>query len=290
MAAQAARPALESAFRQFRPLLAKAGPLLLTIVSGSLAERRRRRALLWALGVSLALHVVGMLLIERSVGALGAAAPGPGVRLSARLAAPTALLPAAHAADSADAAELRALPAAASARQAARAGEALSDDGLAVPGQPRPAAPLPAVASLPPPRAVDERPAAEYLRPPVPSVAALLLDEPLIELPARRSDEAPAAGRVELRIFVGPGGAVEGVDVLDSSLPPAYGEAAVAAFSSLRFRPAEVAGTAVRSELRFEVVFDDRDEGSSHASDRASGRDFARRQGATEQGALPATR
>ena len=49
-------------------------------------------------------------------------------------------------------------------------------------------------------------------------------------------------------------------------------EAAVAAFSRLRFRPGEIQGVAVSSESRFEVAFNVREVGSSHATDRGAGR------------------
>jgi len=101
-----------------------------------------------------------------------------------------------------------------------------------------------------------------------PAVAAVPLDEPAIEPPGDSAGHALPGGKVVLRVFLAADGALDRVEVASSSLPPAYDQAAVAAFSRVRFRPGEIQGVAVSSESRFEVGFDDGDPGSSHASDR----------------------
>ena len=103
------------------------------------------------------------------------------------------------------------------------------------------------------------------------SVPPQLQDEPLLQLPPDHGGAAPAAGKLVLRIFVGASGAVERVEVASSSLPPAFDEAALAAFSRVHFRPGEIEGVAVTSETRFEVVFDGSELGRSHSTDRGVG-------------------
>ncbi|WP_291991969.1 TonB family protein [Candidatus Accumulibacter sp. ACC003] len=97
--------------------------------------------------------------------------------------------------------------------------------------------------------------------------AAELRDEPPIVTPP---NEAPASGKLVLRVLLGAGGAVDRIEVSRSSLPPAYDAAVVSAFTGLRFRPGEIDGMPVRSEARFEIAFDADEIGSSHAAGRSA--------------------
>ncbi|MQM30527.1 MAG: hypothetical protein CRU78_08305 [Candidatus Accumulibacter phosphatis] len=142
----------------------------------------------------------------------------------------------------------------------------VSADGLAARGQRLLAASVPPYPVQPLPAELSAGP--RYFRRSELTVAAVPLDEPAIEPPGDSAGHALPGGKVVLRVFLAADGALDRVEVASSSLPPAYDQAAVAAFSRVRFRPGEIQGVAVSSESRFEVGFDDGDPGSSHASDR----------------------
>lgn len=96
------------------------------------------------------------------------------------------------------------------------------------------------------------------------TVAPRLQEEPALDFPDSVAGGAPRAGKLVLRVLVGFGGAVDRVEISQSSLPTEYEEAAVAAVAAVRFRPGELEGVPVSSETRFEIVFDPSMSGSSH--------------------------
>ncbi|MEF8719389.1 MAG: TonB family protein [Candidatus Accumulibacter necessarius] len=79
------------------------------------------------------------------------------------------------------------------------------------------------------------------------TVPPVLQDAPRLQFPDGERCAA-GRGRVLLRVFLGVGGAVEGIEVLSSDPPSVFDEAAVAAFANLRFRPGEIEGVAVTSQ------------------------------------------
>ncbi|EXI73961.1 MAG: hypothetical protein AW07_02099 [Candidatus Accumulibacter sp. SK-11] len=263
-------------------------------VPGSALEQEQRIRLRWSLVASLLLHLLLWSVLEPFSGAVGrSGAQPPTTGLQATLRMP--LAPAAAATPEATADASLALPegpAAADPPPATAAGDeaapAAADRQVpaAAPalvvalGERRLAAERPpylaSVLALPPATGTWYFPRRELTLPPV------LLDEPLLRPPADSS--SLLRGRVLLRVLVAADGAVDRVEVLGSSLPADYGEAAVAAFARLRFRPGEIEGVAVSSEARFEVDFDEAAAGSSHASDRISIRAAQRPRG----NALPA--
>lgn len=127
-------------------------------------------------------------------------------------------------------------------------------------------------------------PRAELTRPPA------LESEPVLSGSDHAGSAGPARGKVVLRVLVGADGAVERVEVERSDLPAAVAEAAVAAFSRVRFRPGEIEGVAVTSEARFAVDFDVDEFGSSKASDRSGVRELRSRGGAAAAQTSPAGR
>lgn len=96
------------------------------------------------------------------------------------------------------------------------------------------------------------------------TVPPALEDEPVILAPEERAGDASSTGKTVLRVFVGADGSVDRIEVASSNLPLAYDAAAVAGFSRARFRPGEIAGVAVGSELRFEIAFEDGESGASN--------------------------
>ncbi|WP_300334135.1 hypothetical protein [Accumulibacter sp.] len=96
------------------------------------------------------------------------------------------------------------------------------------------------------------------------SVQPRLLDEPALSFPDSVAGGAPRAGKIVLRIFIAAGGAVDRVEISQSSLPSEYAEVAAAAFAAVRFRPGELEGVPVNSEMRVEVVLDTMVSGGSH--------------------------
>jgi TonB family protein len=251
-----------------------------------------------ALGLSLALHLGGLAALRCVVGAAADVASPPAAgraatAISAVLLAPLqepgreGPQPASEAPAGRAAEEVRAAGAAPGSG-AGSAGSAGSESGASADASkappPPPSPPLLSaerlaargqrlLAASMPPYLVQPMPAELsaglwYFRRSELTVAAVPLDEPAIEPPDDSAGHALRGGKVVLRVFLAADGAVDRVEVASSNLPPAYDEAAVAAFSRLRFRPGEIQGVAVSSESRFEVGFDAGDPGSSHASDR----------------------
>lgn len=276
----------------------------MSVSSDKRAEWPGRQKLRLALGVSLVLHLGGLATLQRVFGS----APGVAAALAAEGAAMNAVLLGPHRPGKAAPQPATGAPAgqetdeltpasaasAASIAAAAESGTMASGSKARLPTErvnessvpPASAERLAALgqrllaAYVPPylaqPFAPERSAGPWYFRRAELSVGAMPLDEPSIEPPADGASNAPRAGKVVLRVFLAADGAVEGIEVASSSLPAAYGDAAVAAFSRLRFRPGEIEGVAVSSESRFEVAFDAFESGSSHATDRGAGRELLR--------------
>jgi TonB family protein len=231
------------------------------VLSGTSAAQRRRQRLLWALLVSLWLHLlvsavplripdtVGEAVSGRAASALAATlrgAFGQGESLASR--------PTPSAAKHAAGAE--GPPA------AARAADSPEPAALvAGRGQRRLAADIPPY--LLEPWVVNAPLAGWYFSRAELTVPPVLQDAPRLQFPDNPSGALASRGRVLLRVFLGVSGAVEGIEVLSSDPPSVFDEAAVAAFANLRFRPGEIEGVAVTSQTAFEVHFDDSESGSS---------------------------
>ncbi|WP_374682004.1 TonB family protein [Accumulibacter sp.] len=261
-----------------------------SVFSDSLAGWPGRRQLPLALGASLLLHLGALAVLQRTLGpaadvapVLGsAAAVTSGVLVTLRGSAKQGTQDIAGAPDGSpgnEATEAGATRAAGeegtmagegseqpAATQSVESPVAASAARLVARGQRRLAESLPPYPAQPFVPASPTGPA--YFRASELTVAAALLDEPLINPPADGAGDALLGGKVVLSVFLAADGAVARVEVASSSLPPAYGDAAVAAFSRLRFRPGEIQGVAVSSESRYEVEFKGGEAGSSHASDR----------------------
>ncbi len=212
-----------------------------------------------ALLTSLLLHLLAVLLLQQAVGTAATGQPeSAAVRVTLRAAdgqqAPVSV-----------AAELPTLPPADPPPAAARA-PAASEALLATLGERRLAAYVPPYLAT----VLNVPQGAWYFSRAELSVPPQLQDEPLLQSPPDAAGSAaPVTGKLVLRVFVGAAGAVERVEVASSSLPPAFEEAVVAAFSRVRFRPGEIEGVAVTSETHFELMFDAGELGRSHATDRA---------------------
>lgn len=260
MARNRSFPAVESCFRRFRhPSSVYPVHFSMVVFPGSAAEREQRRRLLAALLVSLLAHLLVAAILPRAVGTAGEGLPRSDavlVTLRGAVSQQAALASPAESVSHSDE------PAAA---------EAASDDLperealLMTLGERRLAAHRPPYLAEPSVLGVAAGSwyfsRSELTRPPA------LLDEAQVQLPALadNADRAAApSGRLVLRVLVGAGGEVDRVEVASSTLPPAFAESAVAAFSQVRFRPGEIEGVAVSSEARFEIVFDGKEAGSSH--------------------------
>jgi TonB family protein len=232
------------------------------VLSGTSAAQRRRERLLWALLVSLWLHLLVSAVPLRIPDTVGEAASGPeapalaatlqgafgqGESLASRLTPPAAK----------HVARAEGRPA------AARAADSPEPAALvAARGQRRLAADIPPY--LLEPLVVNAPLAGWYFSRAELTVPPVLQDAPRLQFP---DGAAAGRGRVLLRVFLGVSGAVEGIEVLSSDPPSVFDEAAVAAFANLRFRPGEIEGVAVTSQTAFEVHFDDSESGSSADSE-----------------------
>ncbi len=65
------------------------------------------------------------------------------------------------------------------------------------------------------------------------------------------------SGKVTIRIWLSAKGHTDSIRMLSSDLPAAYSQAALAAFGALRFRPAEIDGTPVRSWMDVVIEYAD---------------------------------
>lgn len=88
------------------------------------------------------------------------------------------------------------------------------------------------------------------------SLAPSPIDTVLIDYPAIENDSGHHVS--ELTLFIDETGRVARVRVDGATLPPALAEAARRAFGDAKFRPGEAEGRPVKSQIRIEVVFDNR--------------------------------
>jgi len=240
------------------------------VFSGTSAAQRRRERLLWALLVSVWLHLlvsaVPLRTPDRAGDATGGRAAsasafavtlrgafGQGPSLASRPTPPAAKKVASSQSRS-------------GAARAAGSRELAEPAALvAARGQRRLAADIPPY--LLEPWVVNAPLAGWYFSRAELTVPPVLQDAPRLQFPDNPSGALASRGRVLLRVFLGVSGAVEGIEVLSSDPPSVFDEAAVAAFANLRFRPGEIEGVAVTSQTHFEVYFDDSESGSSADSE-----------------------
>ena len=237
----------------------QAGHLSTLLSAAGLAARESPTRLAGALAASLFLH--GLLIAVGDSVTGGTRAPSPG-RVDATLHAGAATVAAEP--GTGDATQPRPpiaapedAPQGAPDRPGGMAvGTLLGERRLLADPPPYLAEPLPLVA----PEGGWYFPRAELSQPP------MLLGEPQIRFPEEAAGELPRRGKVVVRVLVGSDGAVDRVEVATSTLPSAYQQEAVAAFTGLRFRPGSIDGVAVTSEARIEVVFEPEESGSSHSA------------------------
>ncbi len=97
----------------------------------------------------------------------------------------------------------------------------------------------------------------------------LLQGEPSFDILEDSGSNKPSSRKLSLRLYINARGAVDFVEILDSTSPSAFEDAAVATFLATSFRPGEIDGTAVGSQVVFEIDFDAQSNGASHSSDSA---------------------
>lgn len=262
------------------------------VFSGSAADLAQRQRLLLALVGSLLLHLGVAALFQRAPATAGAGQPGVASAVLATLRGGAASPQATVASEGPVAVTppvvdepppgVNKQPPGVDEQPSAAGdpGSRPSEALLATLGQRRLAAYVPPYLSQP--FVLNSPPGAWYFSRSELTVAPLLKDDPQIESPESTGNAAPKSGKVVLRVFVGAAGAVERVEVASSSVPTAFEEAAIAAFTHVRFRPGEIEGVAVTSETRFEIVFEGGEAGSSHSSDRVGIREVRSRAGAAQ--------
>lgn len=101
------------------------------------------------------------------------------------------------------------------------------------------------------------------------TAAPMMQGEPLVDV-FENVGRGQTGGRLALRLFISAGGAVERIEVVNSTLPSDVEEIAMSAFLPLRFRPGEIDGMAVSSQVVFEIDLDGMPNGSSRSSDRGA--------------------
>ena len=113
--------------------------------------------------------------------------------------------------------------------------------------EPNPASEAPATATPPTAATTTAYRAAAGLDPP---------PRPLDDIaPGFPAGAGTRGGTVVLRLLLSETGAIDKIEVVRSSPPGLFDEAALAAFGAARFSPGYLAGTPVRSQIMFEVEF-----------------------------------
>lgn len=69
--------------------------------------------------------------------------------------------------------------------------------------------------------------------------------------------DAGIGGKMTLRIWIGAAGGIDALRVVDSGLPAAYEQAALAAFEKMRFKPGEISGVPVKSVVEIVIEYAD---------------------------------
>lgn len=100
------------------------------------------------------------------------------------------------------------------------------------------------------------------------SVAPVMQDEPLVDV-SESLGRGQKGGKLALRLFISASGTVDRIEVLRGTLPSDVEELAMAAFLPVRFKPGEIDGVAVSSQLVFEIDLDGPAKGASRSSDQA---------------------
>ena len=118
------------------------------------------------------------------------------------------------------------------------------------------AAPIAVVPQSVTPVLLSPRDDVSYFRRSQLTVPPVLQGEPVLDAPPGQTVTLRKGDSVTLRLFVNANGSVERIEVENSTLPEAYEQQAVAAFLPMQFRPGEIEGVAVRSQVVFEVDFD----------------------------------
>lgn len=93
-----------------------------------------------------------------------------------------------------------------------------------------------------------------------------LLEEPVIDLADVSGAPAKNIGKLKLRLYINTYGEVDKGEIESASSSPVSDAAAMAVFRGLRFRPGEIKGAAVNSQLVFEVDFDSLAIGASRST------------------------
>ncbi len=243
------------------------------VFSGTSAAQRRRERLLWALLVSVWLHLLVSAVPLRTPDRAGDATAGRAASASASAFAVTLRGAFGQGPSLASRPTPPAAKKVASSQSRSGAARAAGSRELAEPaalvaarGQRRLAADVPPY--LLEPWVVNAPLAGWYFSRAELTVPPVLQDAPRLHFPDGLSGAWTGRGRVLLRVFLGVSGAVEGIEVLSSDPPSVFDEAAVAAFANLRFRPGEIEGVAVTSQTHFEVYFDDSESGSRTSAER----------------------
>ena len=101
----------------------------------------------------------------------------------------------------------------------------------------------------------------ELSKPPLLESAPAIIDPDNAEMEKKRG------GKATLRVFISATGEVDRIEIIHSDLSQDHEDAVLAAFLPLKFRPGELQGVAVTSQIIFEADFDNLARGTSRASD-----------------------
>ncbi len=100
------------------------------------------------------------------------------------------------------------------------------------------------------------------------TVAPVMQDEPLIEV-SENMGRIQKGGKLALRLYISNAGTIDRIEVVSSNLPNDTEEIIKAAFTPLRFKPGEINGVTVSSQIVFEIDLDGPTKGASRSSDQA---------------------
>ena len=100
------------------------------------------------------------------------------------------------------------------------------------------------------------------------STPPALLEDPFINLDEEKASKKPQRGSVKFRLFINFNGQVDRAEIISGATSEVHNSVVLNSFIPLKFRPGEIDGRPVNSQVVFEVDLDNLAEGLSQSSDQ----------------------
>jgi hypothetical protein len=101
------------------------------------------------------------------------------------------------------------------------------------------------------------------------SIPPAILEDPIINLDEEKLIKKPQSGSVKFRLFINSNGQIDRAEIISGATSEAHNSVVLNSFTPLKFRPGEINGRPVNSQVVFEVDLDTLAEGLSQSSDQA---------------------